>query len=249
VLVNAVITAGGLVDADFARTIGTNVKALAPIGGATMLDRAIDAARGAGVENLAVIGGTAVRERCAARVERVVDSSEDGGENVLRALAVWSGTPLLYLTSDIPFVTPQAVRDFAQRSAQYAVTMPLAEHDAYTRRFPGAPEHVVELGGERVANGNVFFIAPEAIEPLRSWATRFFAARKSKIGMAQLLGPALLLRFVFGKLTIGAIERKAVRALGMPVAAVRDAAPELSYDVDTLADYLYAREALEETHV
>jgi hypothetical protein len=35
----------------------------------------------------------------------------------------------------------------------------------------------------------------------------------------------------------------------MPVAAVRDAAPELSYDVDTLADYLYAREALEETHV
>jgi hypothetical protein len=91
----------------------------------------------------------------------------------------------------------------------------------------------------------VFFVAPEAIEPLRSWATRFFAARKSKVGMARLLGPALLLRFVLGKLTIDAIERKAIRTLGMQVAAVRDAAPELCYDVDTLPEYLYAREALQ----
>ena len=238
------ITAGGLVDGDFARTIGTSVKALAPIGGSTMLDRAIDAARGAGAVKLAVIGGGAVREHCAARVERVIDASEDGGENVLRALGAWSGAPLLYLTSDIPFVTAQAVGEFVQRSASYSVTMPLAKHEVYVHRFPSAPEHVVELGGERVANGNVFFVAPEAIEPLQSWATRFFAARKSKLGMAKLLGPGLLLRFVFGKLTIGAIERKAVRTLGMQVAAIRDAAPELCYDVDTLDEYLYAREQL-----
>ncbi|MGH7716190.1 MAG: hypothetical protein ACREML_09375, partial [Vulcanimicrobiaceae bacterium] len=205
-------------------------------------------ARGAGAANLAVIGGDAVRERCRSRVERVIDASDDGGENVLRALDAWNGAPLLYLTSDIPFVTAQAVRAFIERSVPYAVTMPLAAHEVYVRRFPSAPEHVVELGGERVANGNVFFIAPEAIVPLRSWATRFFAARKSKFGMARLLGPALLLRFMLGKLTIAAIERKAVRVLGLPVAALRNVDPELCYDVDTLDEYLYAREQLHETH-
>lgn len=245
---NAVITAGGLVEGDFARTLGTNVKALAPVGGSTMLDRAIDAARGAGVENLAVIGGDAVRARCGSRVDRVIDASDDGGENVLRALDAWGGAPLLYLTSDIPFVSAQAVRIFAERSAPYAITMPLAAHEVYLRRFPSAPEHVIELGGERIANGNVFFIAPEAVAPLRSWATRFFSARKSKVGMARLLGPALLMRFILGKLTIAAIERKAVRVLGLPVTALRDADPELCYDVDTLDEYLYAREQLRETH-
>ena len=244
-LVNAVITAGGLVDGDFARALGTEVKALAQLGGSTMLDRAIAAARGAGVERLAVVGGDAVRAHCGERVDLTIDAASDGGENVLRALAAWEGAPLLYLTSDIPFVTAQAVERFAQRSARFGVTMPLATHAAYVGRFPDAPEHVIELGGERVANGNVFFIAAHAIAPVRSWATRFFAARKSKLAMAQLLGPSLLVRFVLGKLTIGAIEAKAQRTLGFEVAAIRDSDPDICYDVDTFEEYLYARTRLE----
>ncbi len=244
-LVNAVITAGGLVDGEFARTLGTDVKALARLGGSTMLDRAIDAARGAGVEKLAVVGGEAVRVHCHDRVDAVIDAAADGGANVLRALAAWEGAPLLYLTSDMPFVTAQTVQRFAQRSTGIAITMPLAAHDAYVRRFPNAPEHVIELGGECVANGNVFFIDAPAIAPVRAWATRFFAARKSKLGMARLLGPALLLRFVLGKLTIRAIEAKAQRTLGLTVAAIRNSDPEICYDVDTLEEYLYARDRLE----
>ncbi|MBV8583166.1 MAG: nucleotidyltransferase family protein, partial [Candidatus Eremiobacteraeota bacterium] len=182
----AVITAGGLVSGDFARSIGTDVKALASLGGTTLLDRAIDAARDAGAERVAVIGGKEVRAHCERRVERVIDAAADGGENVLRALGAWDTGPLLYLTSDLPFVTGASVRRFAERSAPFALTMPLARADAYTARFPSAPEHVVELGGERVANGNVFFIAPIAIAPLRGWAAKFFAARKSKLAMARL---------------------------------------------------------------
>ena len=243
-LVNAVITAGGRVGGDFARSLGTDVKALAPLGGSTMLDRAIEAARGAGVAEIAVIGGAEVRAHCADRVDAVIDAAQDGGENVLRALAAGNGAPLLYLTSDIPFVTAEALRRFRERSAPFAIAMPLATHDAYVRRFPDAPPHLIELGGERLANGNVFFIASEAIEPLRSWATRFFAARKSKLAMARLLGPGLLLRYVLGTLTIGAIETKAEKTLGLPVAAIRDCDPEICFDVDTLDEYRYACERL-----
>lgn len=241
---NAVITAGGLIGGDFARSIGTDVKALAPLCGATLLDLAIDAARGAGAERIAVVGGDAVGARCRARVERVIEASEDGGINALRALSAWETGPLLYMTSDLPFVTAQAVRNFLERSAPFALTMPLADADAYEARFPHAPEHVVELGGERVANGNVFFIAPSALAPLRRWAVRFFNARKSKFAMARMLGPALLARYLLGKLTIGAIERKAARGLGVAVAAVRGADPEICFDVDTLDEYAYALEHL-----
>lgn len=227
-------------DGDFARTIGTKVKALAPLGGATLLDRVVVAARGAGATHIAVVGGAAVRAHCEQRVERVIDAALDGGENVLRALAAWDGGPLLYLTSDLPFINAESVRRFAQRSADFGLTMPLADADAYVARFPNAPEHVVALGGERVANGNVFFIGERAIVPLRGWATKFFGARKSKIGMARLLGPQLLLQYVLGRLTIASIERKARRTLGFPVAAIRDADPEICFDIDTLDEYRYA---------
>ncbi|MGH7329722.1 MAG: NTP transferase domain-containing protein, partial [Polyangiaceae bacterium] len=242
--VNAVITAGGLVGGDFARTIGTEVEALAPLGRTTLLERAIDAARGAGAEQIAVVGGDDVRDRCRACVERVIEASSDGGENALLALASWESGPLLYLTSDLPFITARAVREFLERSSPFALTMPLADADAYEARFPQAPEHVVELGGERVANGNIFFIAPAALAPLRHWAVRFFEARKNKLAMARMLGPSLLFRFLLRKLTIGAIERKAARGLGVSVAAIRGADPAVCYDVDTLEEYTYALEHL-----
>ena len=238
------ITAGGLVGGDFAGTIGTEVKALAPLGGTTLLDLAIDAARGAGAERIAVVGGDAVRARCGGHIDRIIDASRDGGENALRALASWQTGPLLYMTSDLPFVTARAVREFVDRSAPFALTMPLADADAYEARFPHAPEHVVELGRERVANGNIFFIAPAALEPLRHWAVRFFQARKSKLAMARMLGPALLLRFLLRQLTIGAIERRAARGLGVSVSAIRGADPGICYDVDTLEEYTYALEHL-----
>ena len=170
----------------------------------------------------------------ATRVDRVIDSAADGGENVVRALTAWPDGPLLYLTSDIPFVTAQAVERFAQRSAGFGVTMPLAAHDAYVRRFPNAPEHVIELGGERVANGNVFFIAAEAIGPVRSWATRFFAARKSKLAMARLLGPGLLATFRLWEADDRTRSKpKPSERWALRSAAIRDSAPEICYDVDT----------------
>lgn len=237
---HAVITAGGRVEGEFAGAIGTQIKALAPLGGTTLLQRSIDAARGAGAARIAVVGGKEVRECCASSVDRVIEAAQSGGENILRALDAWPAEPLLFLTSDVPFVDAGSVRAFLERSAPYAITMPLAAATAYEARFPGAPEHTVRLGGERVANGNVFFLAPAAIEPVRTWATRFFAARKSLIGMAVLLGPALLFRFATRSLTLGAIERKASRTLGVAAAAIRDADPGLCYDVDTLEDYRYA---------
>jgi CTP:molybdopterin cytidylyltransferase MocA len=237
----AVITAGGLVDGAFADAIGSEVKALAPFGARTLLDVALDACEGAGIDGVAVIGGPEVRAHIRARSVRAIDAAPDGETNLLRALGAWPGERIVYLTSDLPFASAAGLRDLIARSAEYALTMALADIGAYEARFPGAPAHSVVLGGERVANGNAFVLAPEAVAPARALATLFFGARKSLLRLALLLGPSMCLRFATKRLTIADVEAYARRRLGVPVGALRGCDPGLCYDVDTLADYEYAR--------
>ena len=243
--VRAVITAGGVVDGEFAEAIGTRVKALAPfgpqtLGSRTLLDVVLDACNAAGIDGVAVVGGAEVRAYLAGRDVRVIDAALDGGTNVLRALDAWPDERFVYLTSDIPFASAAALQDLIVRSSDFALTMALAGVEAYAARFPGAGEHSVALGGERVANGNAFVIAPEAVAPVRAFATKLFNARKSLPRLALLLGPALCLRFALKRLTIADLEADGRRRLGVAVGALRDCDPGLCYDVDSLADYRYA---------
>lgn len=238
---SAVITAGGRVDGEFAGVLGTPVKALAPFGDATFLKIAIDALRGAGIERIAVVGGDAVQSACDGCVERFIDESSDGAENLRRALRAWSADePLLYLTTDMPFVTAQTLRAFLARVPQATFVLPLTEWDAFDRRFPGAPPFGITLAGERVVNGGAFVIPAGAHDRIERFAMRFFDARKSVWRMAQLTGPILLLQFVFRRLGVAQLEAHARRLLGVPALALRNAPPELAYDVDVLEEYRYA---------
>ncbi len=234
------ITAGGTVGGEFASVIGTSVKALARYAGGTLLDVAIDACAGAGIDGVAVVGGHAVREHLRGRDVRVIDAAVDGGTNVLRALDAWPGERFVYLTSDLPFVTESGVRDLVERSGGAALAMALGDVDTYRSRFPGAAAHEVALRGERIANGSAFVFAPEAAAPARALAVRFFDARKSLFALVRLLGPSLCVRFAVKRLGVADVEAYGTRTLGLPVAAVRGCDPGLCYDVDTLEEYRYA---------
>ena len=236
----AVITAGGTVGGEFASTIGTPVKALAPFGAGALIDVAIDACEAAGIDGIAVIGGMAVRAHLRGRAVRVIDAAVDGGVNVLRALDAWPGERFAYLTSDLPFATGDGVRDLLARSSGAALAMAVGDARAYDVRFPGAPAHAVTLGGERLANGSAFVIGADAVGPARALATRFFDARKSLFALARLLGPAMCLRFAAKRLSVTDVEWYGTRVLGVPVAAIRACDPGLCYDVDSLDDYRYA---------
>jgi hypothetical protein len=237
---HAVITAGGRVGPEFAAAIGTDIKALAPLGDGRLIDSAIRAARALDVEAIAVVGGPEVHAYCAGRVDLVVDAAEDGVENIRRALTAFDFERLLYLTSDIPFVDGPGLADFIARSDGGAVTMALGDANVYDAAFPGAPPHTVTLGKERLANGSVFAISRPALEPLERVAGRFFRARKSLPRLALLLGPALCIRFATKRLSLAAVETRAQRLLGVSARAIRDCSPGLCYDVDDLADWAYA---------
>jgi CTP:molybdopterin cytidylyltransferase MocA len=238
-MLRAVVTAGGRVDEAFAAAIGTPVKALAPFGGGVLLDAVLAAISGAGIADIAVVGGPEVEAH--RRDLRVIPAAPGGEANIARALDAWPAEDdLLFATSDLPFVAAGELTAFLAASADYDLTLPLATAAAYQAAYPGAPPHVTELGGERVANGSVFFIRGGARASVRAIAGRFFEARKSAPGMARLLGGKLLVRFLVRRLRIADIERRAESVFGVRAAAIRDTAPGLCYDVDTLEDYRYA---------
>lgn len=240
---HAVVTAGGRVGGEFARLLGTPVKALARIGGKTLLQLAVEALRGAGVDRIAVVGGAEVRSACEDSVERVIDESPDGAENLRRALHAWdTQTPLLYLTSDMPFITPQTLQAFIARVPQQTLALPLTEWNDFTRRFRDAPPFGITLAGEKVVNGGAFVIPAGAHERIERFAMQFFDARKSVWRMARLTGPMLLVHFALRRLGVPQLESHAQRLLGIPARAVRGAPAELAYDVDLLEEYRYAVE-------
>ncbi len=238
----AVVTAGGRIEGPFAELAGTQVKALAQVRGTTMLQRTIEALRGAGTTRLAVVGGDEVRAACGALVDRFVDESVSGSENMMRALRAWpdDAEPLVYATSDLPYVNADAIRDFLNRVAPGTLAIPLAESGRYAARFPSAPASGIRLAGERVVNGGVFAIPGGSGEMLAGIARGFFDLRKRPWRMASLIGPITLVRFFLGRLSVAHLEGIAARALRVPALGVRDCAPELAFDVDTLEEYHYA---------
>lgn len=240
----AVVTTGGRVDGEYARQGGTAVKALAPVRGVTMLDRILDALRGAGASRIAVVGGSEVRAACAARVERFVDEGITGEQNVALGLHAWDDDdePLLYATSDLPYVTPASLDGFVRYVPAGAIGMPLVEHAAFTARWPQAPPAGITLAGERVINGGVFVLPPGSRDRIAGLAATFFSARKAPWRMASIIGVVPLLRLAAGRLSVAAVEREASRVAGLPCVAVRGCAPELAFDADTVAEYRYACE-------
>ena len=207
-----------------------------------MLERTIEAAREAGVTKIAVVGGAEVRAACAAGVELFIEEA-DGETNIRHALHAWEpDAPLLYLTSDMPFVHAEALRAFVKTVPSDALGLPLTDCAAFERRFPGAPAFGIALAGERVVNGGAFWIPAHGAARIEAFAARFFGARKSVTRMAALLGPVFCVRFMLRRLSIESLERHAQRVLGIPAQAIRGASPELAYDVDTLEEYEYAAE-------
>lgn len=237
----AVITAGGRITGEYARQAGTTVKALVKVRGITMLERIIAALRGAGATRIAVVGGEAVRAACADHVELVVDEAASGAQNLVLALRAWpdDGEPLVYATSDMPYVNADAIGAFLSRVSAGHVALPLAEFDDFDARFPGAPPCGITLAGECVVNGDVFYVPGGLAGKVETIASRFFDARKHPWQMARLVSPRMLVRFLFRRLGIGHLEAHAHRVLGVPAQAVRRCPPELAFDADTAEDYRY----------
>ena len=88
--------------------------------------------------------------------------------------------------------------------------------------------------------GCLYNVQPEALQKAIHHIDRIFVNRKSKLGMARVLGLRFVLLLLTKRLSIKDIEDKVTELLGCTGQAVADSPPELAYDVDYIEDYHYA---------
>jgi GTP:adenosylcobinamide-phosphate guanylyltransferase len=243
---DAILPAGGEIDPAFAAEVGVKNKALIEIGGKTVLQRVMQALRDSGrIRRIAVIGPDQVHQ-AAEGADLLLQPGSSGPDNILKGLAALQEgssppTKVLVVTTDLPFLTPEIINRFIDSCPPGAdICVPLIDKDAYVTRFPNSTATFVPLRDGVLTAGCMYLFDVAALQAARPHMERIFEVRKSKIGMARLLGPKFLVKFLTKSLTVEDVEKKITGLLHCTGKAIQNSAPELAYDIDYLDDYEYA---------
>ena len=244
---DVILPAGGRVDAALAQAAGGDVKAIFRFGEETILGRTVRVLRESDLSRrIVAIGGDAVRMEAGFHAVHSIPEAGTGPENILNGLKWLRAQPdpparVIVATTDMPFLTAEIIRRFVALCPEdRAIAVPLISRAEWEARFPGSHAMFIRLGDGSWTTGGLFLLDTEALERSMPQIERIFAQRKSKLGMARLLGPAFVLGLLRKTLTVPQIEAKIQAMLGCSGAAVRGAPPELAYDIDGLEDYEYA---------
>jgi CTP:molybdopterin cytidylyltransferase MocA len=245
---DAILPAGGKIDAEFAKVVGTEYKALILIDGKTVLGRTIEALQTTGIiRNTIVIGPDEVLlSDDGQKATYKLPPGETGPDNIFRGLEQLLKEPeppekVLIVTTDLPFLSPAAILDFVNRCPNDRdICVPLIRERDFMERYPGIGATFVKLKDDAWTTGNVFMMDVKALQKAKPHIERVFENRKSKAGMARLLGPVFLLKYLTKRLTLVDIEAKILTMLGCSGAAITKSDPALHFDIDFLDDYEYA---------
>ncbi len=252
-MIDAILPAGGRISGEYAADTGERIKALLPVDGRTVLERTIDSLRGTGrIGRIVVIGPDDIAERHAAdSADALLPETETGPGNIVRGLE-WlyeangrrHSERALIVTTDLPFLTPEAITGFLDACSEADICVPVLRRCEIIARFGGRRQPYVPLRDGWWTIGCVFLVNPESLARNREHLERVFARRKSALSMLRMLGPGMLMRFFTWRLRIPDIERYCQEMLGCSCAAIHGCAPELAFDVDSLEEYRWALECL-----
>ncbi len=180
-------------------------------------------------------------EEIESRDEKIAQSNRDESRDGIET-SVASGKRVLIATTDLPFLTPQAINDFLDKcSPQARICVPIYTKDEFEARFPNEGGEYIRLSDGEWTAGCVYLLDGEALLRNRAHIEDIFNARKSQIAMARLLGPAFIARFLTRRLAIPHILQRCEHVLKCRGQAVRGCAPELAFDIDSIEDLRAAR--------
>lgn len=247
--IDVVLPAGGRITGAFAQEAGTEIKALITQEGRTLLRRTLEVLRATErVERIVVVGPEATLEEArASGADGTLAEGATGPDNIFSGLE-WvrresslAANRALIATTDLPFLTPEAVNAFLDACPPDAdIAVPVVTREAFEAAFPGTASVYVPLRDGAVTLGCVFLVDPQTVLRSRPHVERIFRARKSQLQMARLIGGQVVFRFLTRRLTVGDIVTRAERILGCRGAAIIDAPAELAFDIDLPEEYAYA---------
>lgn len=242
---NAVVLAGGPPDQLVADRPDLPNKAFLPIGGTALVARTI-----APLRTTARIGRIIAVVPASARNSRALawaDEVRGDGPSITASLRAGlkgldPDSLVLLTTADLPILTHEAVDEFldvAEKSGA-DVVYPCVERRTHLARFPQVPHTWARLREGIYCGGGCAALRPRILPRLERFLDRLGAARKNPLRLATIFGWDVVLRYAFGALGLGDVERRASRLLGAKASAAICSHPEIAVNVDRPNDVALA---------
>lgn len=247
---DAVVLAGGENTGALREAAPYDNEALIMIGRHPMIYYVIKALQQSAYVNRIVISGPVESLQQALQEDEGVFYVE-GGENAIdsfsRATHLLKGMNIsksvLVMPVDIPFITPEAINDFINKTENtsgdffYAVT----RREVNEKKFPGVARTYVKLTDGIFTGGNLFLVKSSVIDQALDMAVKLVERRKDPIAMGRLFGLQLVWSYLFKRLSIDMAERRFYKVLGIQGKAVISEYAEVGVDVDKPSDFELAQ--------
>lgn len=215
-----------------------------PVGGRAMADWVLDALQASpSVSSIGLVGPHSLQRPCVT----LAPMAEDLFGNILQGLktAPPATDQVLFVTSDIPWISGPIIETFLQRAPRDVdVVYPVIPKAVVESRFPGTKRTYIRLQDGVFTGGNIFLAKVAALPGLKERAEVLLGHRKSPWKLARDVGPGLLLRLITGGLSLDEVQRRVGKILGISGCALIFPYAEVGVDVDKPEDLSLAEQEL-----
>jgi molybdopterin-guanine dinucleotide biosynthesis protein A len=239
-----ILAGGGEKDRALAVSEGAAHTSLLMIGGRTVLAGMLGAfEQTPEVKEIVVVGTPAVRAALPPGVISV-EAQGEAGNNLRLGLAAAREEWLMVSPADIPFLTPQIIRDFLREAFATGAELiyPIVRRQDYEQRFPEGKRTYVSLREGTFTGGNIVLVKRNLLQQLLPLIQDLFRNRKNPLGLAGILGFGFILKLLFRLLDLSAIEKRASQLVAGKAVALPTRQAELALDIDKREDLQAARQ-------
>lgn len=231
--VSAIVLAGG--SDDLSRETGVTSKALVPIHGKPMAYHILRALKHS--ESVAFISYVGQGD---SSFTHFADALLPAGESMAATLALGAGAalakhpeqPLLILSADVPWLTPNAIDTLVQTTPDVDLIYPVIPKDVSEKQFPGQKRTYIKIAEGEFTGGNVIIISVKMLPKLLKVLDQVYAARKNPLSLARLFGVDIIFKLLLGRITIPELEQRAKKILQADLKAWISDDASLGADVD-----------------
>lgn len=199
------------------------------------------------IDEIAVVGSKTQLSPIKDRVDTLVEGGSTLTQNVLKGSQIFEDNEkILLLTSDIPMITPESIKDFAEKALALKAEFcyPIISKEENEKKYPGVRRTYVKLKDGTFTGGNIVLVKAGTLKRCINQAEAFLAYRKKPWKLARILGISFLIKLILGKLTIVELERRVSDLFNMKARAVFCPYPEIGTDVDKVSDLELATRVL-----
>lgn len=235
---------------------GAACKAFAPVGGIPMVIRVLDTLAACDLIATTLLCGPpeSLHAHCPELKQRIASgqvtwlpnldspsrSAESGLSHVPR------DTPVLLTTADHALLTPSMVQSFLRESlvTDCDATVGLVRQKDIAAAFPGSKRTVIRLKDGGFCGCNLFAFNPQGRALVRFWRQAEDLRKRPWRLIAQVLGPRMVLSYLFGFLTLQQALDAVSEKSGVKIQAIMLDDPRAGVDVDKIEDLVLAESIL-----